>query len=235
MAERSIIPRDGGGGTVAEDLSVFGEGTLTFQEFAVREPLPLATIHAAVLEFLRGRDDVVLFGAHAVNAYVPEPRMTQDVDLLALHAVELAEEICKILNKRFRIAVRTRAIREGIGYRIYQLQKPKYRHLVDVHPVDVLPPAQRLAEILTLTPVELIAAKVLAYHGRRGQPKSGTDWRDLALLLLAFPELKKDSKVVRARLEASGADAAALAVWEELATQEIRAEEEDDEFGPAGS
>jgi hypothetical protein len=25
---------------VAEDLSVFGEGTLTFQEFAMSEPLP---------------------------------------------------------------------------------------------------------------------------------------------------------------------------------------------------
>ena len=37
-------------------------GTLTFKEFAMREPLPLATIHAAVLEFLRGRDDAVMFG-----------------------------------------------------------------------------------------------------------------------------------------------------------------------------
>ena len=31
-------------------------GALTFKEFAMREPLPLATIHAAVLEFLRGRE-----------------------------------------------------------------------------------------------------------------------------------------------------------------------------------
>ena len=38
-------------------------GVLTFKEFAMREPLPLATIHEAVLEFLRGRDDVVVFGA----------------------------------------------------------------------------------------------------------------------------------------------------------------------------
>ena len=34
-------------------------GTLTFQEFATREQLPLAIIHEAVLEFLRGREDVV--------------------------------------------------------------------------------------------------------------------------------------------------------------------------------
>jgi hypothetical protein len=50
-------------------------GVLTFQEFAMREPLPLATLHEAVLEFVRGRDDVVVFGATAVNAYVSEPRM----------------------------------------------------------------------------------------------------------------------------------------------------------------
>ncbi len=53
---------------------MFGDGSLTFQEFATREPLPLATIHDAVLEFLRGRDDAVLYGAQAMNAYVAELR-----------------------------------------------------------------------------------------------------------------------------------------------------------------
>jgi hypothetical protein len=50
---------------------MFGDGSLTFREFIMREPLPLATIHDAVLEFLRGRTDAMLFGAHAVNAYAP--------------------------------------------------------------------------------------------------------------------------------------------------------------------
>ena len=36
---------------------MFGDGSLTFREFMTREPHPLATIHDAVLEFLRGRDD----------------------------------------------------------------------------------------------------------------------------------------------------------------------------------
>lgn len=53
---------------------MFNAGTLTFEEFAMREPLPLATIHDAVLEFLRGRDDAVVFGAQAVNAHVGEAR-----------------------------------------------------------------------------------------------------------------------------------------------------------------
>jgi hypothetical protein len=51
-------------------------GTITFEEFATGEQLPLATIHEAVLDFLRGRNDVVVCGAQAVNAYVGEPRMS---------------------------------------------------------------------------------------------------------------------------------------------------------------
>ena len=35
--------------------SMLNAGALTFQEFVMREPLPLATIHEAVLDFLRGR------------------------------------------------------------------------------------------------------------------------------------------------------------------------------------
>lgn len=33
---------------------------LTFQKFALHEPLPLSRIHEAVFEFLKGRDDSVL-------------------------------------------------------------------------------------------------------------------------------------------------------------------------------
>ena len=65
---------------------MFSADVLTFREFMMGEPLPLATLHQAVLEFLRGRDDVVVFGAQAVNAYVNEPRMTQDLDLLSTQA-----------------------------------------------------------------------------------------------------------------------------------------------------
>src|SRR5215467_4635710 len=106
-------------------------GALTFQEFVVREPLPLATIHEAVLEFLRGRDDTVVFGATAVNAYVSEPRMTQDIDVMSTRAAELAEELRSFLNERFHIAIRIREVAKGRGYRLFQLQKTGIRHLVD--------------------------------------------------------------------------------------------------------
>src|SRR5260370_30783035 len=162
-------------------------GTLTFKEFAMREQLPLATIHDAVLEFLRGRDDAVVFGAQAVNAYVGEPRMSQDIDLISTHATELTEELRKYLRERFHISVQESVIGVGKGYRLFQIQKPRNRHLVDVRGAESLPHAERIKDVLVMSPPELIAHKVIAYHARRGQPKAGTDCRDLAILLLTFP------------------------------------------------
>jgi hypothetical protein len=209
---------------------MFDSGALTFQEFMAREPLPLATIHHAVLEFLRGRDDAVVFGAQAVNAYVNEPRMTQDIDLLSSRAKEFAQELRDYLSRRFHIAVRVRQVSEGRGYRVFQVRKAGNRHLVDVRPVETLPSARRIAQVLVIAPAELIASKVIAYHHRRGKPKSGTDWRDLAMLLLKFPELKRAPGPVVDCLRVAGADPAVLTVWQELVAQEIRPADEDDEF-----
>ncbi|MBP7962513.1 MAG: nucleotidyl transferase AbiEii/AbiGii toxin family protein [Caldilineaceae bacterium] len=203
---------------------------LTFKEFMMHEPLPLSTLHRAVLDFLRGRDDVVLFGAQAVNAYVSEPRMTQDVDLMSNRARALAEELKQHLHGKFQIAIRVREIGEGKGYRIYQVQSGGNRHLVDLRPVESLPLARRIEQVWVMAPAELIASKVISYHQRRGKPKSGTDWRDLALLLLTFPDLKQDASPVATCLQAAGADAEILDVWRALVRMEIEAEDEDDEF-----
>jgi hypothetical protein len=205
-------------------------GTLTFQEFAMREQLPLATIHEAVLGFLRGRDDVVVFGAQAVNAYVREPRMSQDIDLLSTRATELAEELREYLSERFHIAVRVRVIGAGKGYRLFQIQKPRNRHLVDVRSAESLPHAQRIEDVLVISPPELIAHKVIAYHSRRGQPKAGTDWRDLAMLLLTFPELKKETATVSKALKSLGASEEVMKTWHELVVQEFNEPEDDNEF-----
>lgn len=203
-------------------------GVLTFREFMSRERLPLATIQEAVLQFLRGRNDVAVFGAQAVNAYVGEPRMTQDVDLLSTRAAELVKELRDYLHERFHIALRIRELEEGKGFRLYQVQKPKNRHLVDVRPVEILPATRRIAKVLIVAPVELLAHKVIAYHQRKGKPKSGTDWRDLAMLLLAFPELKQEAGVVADRLKALSADESILQVWKNLVAQEIKPADEED-------
>ncbi|MEP6894426.1 MAG: nucleotidyl transferase AbiEii/AbiGii toxin family protein [Chloroflexota bacterium] len=194
------------------------------------ETLPLATIQEAVLQFLRGREDAVVFGAQAVNAYVPEPRMSQDIDLLSPRAAELAEELRTHLSDRFHVAIRVREVADGRDYRLYQIQKTGNRHLVDIRLVASLPPSQRIAEVLVASPDELIALKVIAYHLRRGQPKSGTDWRDIAMLLLAFPELKHDNGLVTERLKAESAGDEAMKLWRELVNQEIQTTDEDDEF-----
>src|SRR5690606_40319243 len=55
------------------------------------------------------------------NAYVDEPRATQDVDIISTRARELAEELREHLAERFRIAVRTREIKDK-GFRIYQVR-----------------------------------------------------------------------------------------------------------------
>jgi hypothetical protein len=127
-------------------------GGLTFREFAMREQVPLATIHAAVLDFLRDRNDVVVFGAQAVNAWVGEPRMTQDIGLIAIKAEALAQEICELLSERFRIAARVREVKAGAGYRVYQIQKAGDRRLVDIRATDTLPPAAQIEAVWVMTP-----------------------------------------------------------------------------------
>ncbi|OLE55188.1 MAG: hypothetical protein AUG51_04350 [Acidobacteria bacterium 13_1_20CM_3_53_8] len=209
---------------------MFNAGVLTFREFVMREPLPLATIQETILEFLRGREDVAVFGAQAVNAYVDEPRMTQDIDLLSFRARELAEELCELLSKKFHIAVRVREVGKGKGFRIYQVQKTGNRHLADVRPVAHLPETRTIEGIKVLSPAELIASKVVSYHSRRGKPKSGTDWRDLAVLLLTFPELKSDTSEVTSILQNSGADESLLQDWRELVAQEIELETKDEDL-----
>ena len=196
----------------------------------MNESLPLATIQEAVLEFLRGREDAVVFGAQAVNAYVPEPRMSQDIDLLSTRAGELAEELRAYLGDKFHVAIRVCEVADGRGFRIYQIQKSGNRHLVDIRLVSSLPPARLFSQVLVAAPEELIALKVISYHQRRGQPRSGTDWRDLAMLLLAFPELKRRDGFVSDRLKVEGAGEETINLWNELVEQEIRSTDEDDEF-----
>jgi hypothetical protein len=209
---------------------MFGDGSLTFREFVMREPLPLATIHDAVLEFLRGRTDAVLFGAHAVNAYVDEPRMTQDVDILSTRAAELAEELRLSLSQSFQIAVRVRTVASGLGHRLYQVRKPKNRHLVDLRSIDSFPPHQVVDSVQVILPPDLICQKVMSMVNRINSAKGPTDLADIRRLLLAFPDLKALDGHVADRLRNSGAPEAILQAWRKIAVEEIVAENDDDGY-----
>src|SRR5260370_1969683 len=213
---------------------MFGDGSLTFQEYAMGEALPLSAIHDAVLEFLHDRDDAVLYGAQAVNAYVDEARMTNDVDIASTRAKEFAEDLRRFLNQRFHIAARVRTVRDGLGYRIYQVRKPKNRHLIDVRPVDVLPPAKRIKEVLVASPAELIANKTMNMIGRQHKAKGLIDRADLYRLLLTFPELKEKHGLVEDRLRAAAAGEDVMAALNALVVERIQSEHHDDtvSFGP---
>ncbi len=202
---------------------MFGDGSLTFREFTMREPLPLATIHDAVLQFLRGRTDAVLFGAHAVNAYVDESRMTQDVDILSPRGPELAEELRAYLAQRFQIAVQIRTVADGLGHRIYQLRKPKNRHLVDIRSVESLPAYQVVDNVLVIPPAELICQKVVSKVNRSKSAKGPTDLTDIRRLLLTLPELKTLNGLVAGQLREVNAPAEVVAAWREIVGSEILA------------
>ena len=191
----------------------------------MKEAVPLSEIQQFVLEFLCDREDAAVFGAQAVNAYVDEPRMSQDVDILTLNAQRLAEEIRAGLNVKFNIAVRVRTVPSGLGYRVYQL--PNNRHLVDIRSVAKLPPCQRVERILVPIPAELISQKVISMTSRSKTAKGMTDIADLRRLLLAFPDLKTKEGLVQESLKAASALPVALAVWSELVEQEIELESDE--------
>lgn len=192
------------------------------------ESLPLAEIHQVVLKFLRGRNDVILFGAQAVNAYVGTPRMTQDVDIMALGGEAFSEELRSHLHDALKIAVRVRAVASGKGYRIYQLRSPTNRHLVDIRAVDVLPAFQLIDDIRVVDPVALLALKVISMTERPHTPKGLTDQADVMRLLITFPQYKVTDSPVLEALQNLGAKSTAFTGWSEFINQEIQPDAEDD-------
>jgi hypothetical protein len=202
------------------------DAPLTLREFMTDEPVPLATIFREIGSLLATREDAVVFGAHAVNAYCEPERMTADIDVLSIDAARLADDVRGLLSERFRIAVRVREVVPG-GFRVNQLRKPKNRHLVDIRQVAQLPPFREIGRLRVVEPVELAAMKAIAMAGRKGQEKGLSDRLDLHRLLRAFPELRAEDGPVPARLAALGADIAAVAAWREVVQAPLEVEDED--------
>jgi len=206
---------------------LLGDAPLTLREFVTHEDIPLASIFREVLEFLAGRPDAIIFGAHAVNAYCEPERMTHDVDLLSTSAAELAEQLRARLADRLRLAARVREVIPGEGFRIYQLRKPSNRHLVDVRQTDALPPSRLFGDVQVIAPPELVAMKVVSLVRRAGRPKAGTDLVDVQRLLLAFPDLKTEEGAVIDRLRHLSAPAEVVARWREIARMPIEPDEDE--------
>ncbi len=99
-----------------------------------------------------------------------------------------------------------------------------------MRPVIALPPAERVNDVLVVTPAELIANKTMSMVGRQHKPKGLIDRADLYRLLLKFPDLKVAEGAVAQRLRADGADTAVMTAWNALVAEEIEAEDEDEKF-----
>ena len=145
-------------------------------------------------------------------------------------AQDLAQELRAFLKQRFRIAVRVQDVHDGASFRLLQPRKPKPRRLVDIRLMLELPPAKRVRKVMVLAPEELIAQKVIAWVRRRGKPKAGTDARDVAMLLLRFPDLKSFDGGVLSRLNAAGASDEVMSAWKQWVSRKIVPEHEDDKF-----
>ena len=209
---------------------MFGDAPLTFWEFAMKDPLPVGKIQETLFQFLHGREDVVLFGAQAVNAYVSAARLTEDIDIMAVDAEAFAEEVRAFLAGEFHIAVRIRHVAKGAGFRVYQVRKPDNRHLVDVRQVDTLPPADCVAGVMVMKPERLVASKVISLAQRHDRPKAGTDRRDIAYMLLTFPAFKRMEGPVAEELAKLEAPLRAIEVWKEIVEAPLLPEDEDEGY-----
>src|SRR5277367_137795 len=98
---------------------------ITIQEVMSNNRPTITEIFEVVLGYLRGRDDVVVFGAHAVNDYLDEDvrRTTGDIDIMSTHADRVAADLTMLLHDRLHVATRLREVAKGRGYRVFRLRK----------------------------------------------------------------------------------------------------------------
>lgn len=203
------------------------DAPLTLREYLRREEVPLAAIFREVFTFIVGSTDLMVCGAHAVNAYVEPERMTQDVNLLSPRARDVSEELREHLAKRLTIAARVREVVPATGFRVYQLRTPKNRHLVDVRQSLPLPAFREIEGVRIVAPTDLLAMKVISAANRRGAEKGLSDRLDAHRLLNAFPELRAEDGAVSARLSELGAEPAVLEMWRAMVGESLLGDDDD--------
>ena len=196
----------------------------------MHEGLPIFRIQEAILEFCRDQPDIAIFGAQAVNLYVSDPRMTQDVDLLCASPESVARALARRLGDLFHIAVRVRDLRPGKAYRVFQIRSEGNRHLADVRLAEF--PLTDLVErdgVRYVSLPVLTALKVSAIVRRRMAPKGATDLADLRRILLAHPELREADGAVANAIRALGGGELERQQWLALLAEPLVSDEESDE------
>lgn len=171
---------------------------LSLREYVMQESLPLATVHEAILDYCRDRQDVCVFGAQASSLYAGVPRMTQDVDLMADAPEAVAHELAARLARRFphRMAACVRTVRRGervLGYRVCQQRSDEQggsRDLADVRVLDVPRAALSVENGVQYTGPRLtLAMKVMAATLRSNALKRDQDRIDARQLMLALRDV----------------------------------------------
>jgi hypothetical protein len=201
--------------------------SLTLQEYSMANEVTLAEIHRVVLNFLQNRTDSIVFGAQAVNLYVDEPRMTQDVDVMSTIAAELSELIRSELHQKLHIAARVRSVANEKGFGVFQLRSPSNRHLVDIRQVDELLPYRSFEGILVVDPDELVVLKLVSLASRPNTPKGMTDRADLLRLLLAYPSYRTDRLSIDTLLKKRKVSDEVIAIWESVVSSDIQPDADD--------
>ena len=202
------------------------DAPITFREFMTHEDVPLATVFREVLTWLSGRPDAVLFGAQAVNAWCEPPRMTADINLLSTNAATLADDARSHLAETLHLAARVREVGPG-AFRVYQVRKPKNRHLLDVRQVAELPLFRKVEGAQVAIPSELVALKVISIAARGRKEKGLSDRLDVHRLLNAFEELREEGGAVTLRLRSVQAGEDAMEVWRAIRTERFEPDEDE--------
>lgn len=202
----------------------------TAAEYHMREASPLFRIQEAIFEFCRDQPDVAIFGAQAVNFYVKQPRMSQDVDLLCTRPGVVAADLARSLGELFHIATRVRELASGKAYRVFQIRSEGNRHLADLRLAEF--PLTDLVErdgIRYVSLPVLAALKTCALVKRRQAPKGATDLADLRRILLAHPELRQDQAGVAEAIRVVGGGQEEITQWTALLAEALVSDEESDE------
>lgn len=213
--------------SILKTMALLHDAPITLKEAMSPNSSPtLAEVFREVLLFLNERPDGVLFGAHAVNAYVEPARMTSDVDIMSTAGEDFAEQLRLRLADKFHIAMRIRTVAGGSGFRVYQLRPDKNRHLVDVRQVDHLPAVERVEGVQVIAPAELVMMKLVSLVARRNTDKGISDRLDLHRMLMAYPEYRKPRSVVFRLLD--DAPKNVRDVWSELLLEQVDPSNDDE-------
>jgi hypothetical protein len=210
---------------------------LSLKEYLMREELPRATLHEAIFDFCRSHPELVVFGAQAVNVYLPDDqvRMTADVDVFSPAPALTANALAQELNRQFFIGMRVREVRPSIGYyRVYQaraVHQGGHRHLVDVRaaPPGGLETLEREG-VRYVTLGTLVAMKLAAHQRRARTPKGLIDRADLERLLWAHPELRTSRDVALALARIAPGDGRLVQAWEALLLQSLQPDDPEGEY-----